>query len=184
MGAEPWSYFIPYQPNIQAAMESLQEQEFAAGRYHSKRDYQRNLPAPTSIDDLRANYLTEEGSRSILDMLQVVDDPQNLPTWGPISSDASGLSAEDRELLGLAEDEDIPDELREFMGSESMSFCTAVKLPAADLLRLYGTAQPSRQQIESNSDYFENIGRGCGIYIIAYRDGKPDEIHFAGYSFD
>lgn len=29
-----------------------------------------------------------------------------------------------------------------------------------------------------------DIDRGQGVYIVAYRDGKPSEIFFAGYSFD
>ena len=52
------------------------------------------------------------------------------------------------------------------------------------LEELYGTTQPTRGMIESNTDFFENIDRGQGIYITVYRDGQPDEIFFAGYSFD
>ena len=28
------------------------------------------------------------------------------------------------------------------------------------------------------------LERGQGVYIVAYRDDKPSEIFFAGYSFD
>jgi hypothetical protein len=33
-------------------------------------------------------------------------------------------------------------------------------------------------------DFFEELDRGHGIYIVLYKDGKPDELFFAGYSFD
>jgi hypothetical protein len=33
-------------------------------------------------------------------------------------------------------------------------------------------------------DFMEEVERGQGVYIILYRDGQPDEICFAGYSFD
>jgi hypothetical protein len=33
-------------------------------------------------------------------------------------------------------------------------------------------------------DFFEEIERGHGIYIIVYKDMGPDEIFFAGYSYD
>jgi len=49
---------------------------------------------------------------------------------------------------------------------------------------LYGTQQPSREQVEGNMDFFEEMDRGEGIYIIPYRDAAPSEILFAGYSVD
>ena len=52
------------------------------------------------------------------------------------------------------------------------------------LRSLYGTTKPTREMLEDNMDFFEDIERGQGIYIILYRDGEPDEIFFAGYSFD
>ena len=32
--------------------------------------------------------------------------------------------------------------------------------------------------------FFEELDRGMGIYIVLYREGMPDEIFLAGYSFD
>ena len=29
MGAEPWEYFVPYEPDIQAALHKLRQREFA-----------------------------------------------------------------------------------------------------------------------------------------------------------
>jgi hypothetical protein len=52
------------------------------------------------------------------------------------------------------------------------------------LEELYGTTKPTREMIENNMDFFEGIERGHCIYIIVYKDEKPDEILFAGYSFD
>ena len=49
---------------------------------------------------------------------------------------------------------------------------------------LYGTTRPSREQVEVNMNFFEEVDRGEGIYIITYRDGTPSEILFAGYSYD
>jgi len=52
------------------------------------------------------------------------------------------------------------------------------------LLAIYGTAKPTREQLEENMDFFELIDRGQGLYVIAYRGSVPTEILFAGYSFD
>jgi len=51
-------------------------------------------------------------------------------------------------------------------------------------MELFGTAEPTREMIEENDDFFEDIERGQGIYIVAYDEGRPSEICFAGYSFD
>jgi hypothetical protein len=83
-------------------------------------------------------------------------------------SDADGT----RSILDLDHIADTPD------------FCAAARLDDDVLLRLYGTTTPTREMVEQNMDFFEDIERGQGIYIILDRDGQPDEILFAGYSFD
>src|SRR5882762_7862350 len=34
MGGHAWTYFVPYQPDILAAMQALRRREFEAGRYN------------------------------------------------------------------------------------------------------------------------------------------------------
>ena len=41
MGGEPYWYFVPYQSNIQAALDSLRAREFKAGRYNPVMPFQR-----------------------------------------------------------------------------------------------------------------------------------------------
>jgi hypothetical protein len=88
--------------------------------------------------------------------------------------DAFEEAAEDgtRSILDLYQIGDKPD------------FCTAAPLRPKTLKKLYGTEHPTRAMVEQNRGFFDNIERGHGIYIILYKDGKPDEICFAGYSFD
>jgi hypothetical protein len=71
-----------------------------------------------------------------------------------------------------------------FQIADEPDFCTASPISAKTLKRLYGTAQPTRAMVEQNTDNFYEIERGHGVYIILYKDGNPDEIFFAGYSFD
>jgi hypothetical protein len=68
--------------------------------------------------------------------------------------------------------------------AEERNFCVAAPLEDEMLQSLYGTTQPTHQMIEQNMDFFEDLERGHGIYIIVFKDGKPNEIFFAGYSFD
>ncbi len=63
-------------------------------------------------------------------------------------------------------------------------FCAVVPLSEDELTEYFGTTQPTRQMIQDNNDFYENIERGQGIYIVAYQGGKPSELYFAGYSFD
>jgi hypothetical protein len=147
MGGEPWFYFVPYQADIDSALQALRRREFQAGRYNPVTPMpafpvDARAPAPgarhqsieEAIEDADA-----DGTRSILDMERVSDEPDfGLVT--PLSDD--------------------------------------------DLVDLFGTSKPTREMIESNEDLFEALERGQGVYIIAYRDDRPSEIFFAGYSFD
>jgi hypothetical protein len=68
--------------------------------------------------------------------------------------------------------------------AEEPDFGAVTAVHDQKLEELYGTTQPTRAMIERNMGFFEDLDRGHGIYIVAYKDGKPDEILFAGYSFD
>ena len=70
MGAEPWSCFVPYQPDIAAALEAAKAQEFAAGRY---RVFDPDDP-PATIDEA-CEQAAESGTASVLDMIGVADTP-------------------------------------------------------------------------------------------------------------
>lgn len=63
-------------------------------------------------------------------------------------------------------------------------FGAVVPLDPDILRQLYGTTQPTRAMIEQNMEFLEDVQRGQGVYIIVYKDGRPDEIFFAGYSCD
>lgn len=132
MGAEPWEYFVPYEDDLQAAMEKLREREFRAGRFNGAEF------APASIEEAR-ECADADGTRSILDIETVGDEPD---------------------------------------------FGVVAPLPRETLVALYGTDQPTRAMIEGNMDFYEEIERGQGVYIIAYQGGKPSEIFFGGYSYD
>jgi hypothetical protein len=68
--------------------------------------------------------------------------------------------------------------------SESPEYGAVAPLDDETLLGLYGTTTPTRDAVEQDMDFFEDIERGQGIYLVVYRDGQPDEILFAGYSYD
>lgn len=132
MGGTPWSYFVPFEASVDAALEKLRQRVFAAG------EFQGSEMNPATPSDAFFN-MGAEGTASILDVMSVSDTPD---------------------------------------------MCTVCPLQPARLTALFGTTQPTREMIDANHDFFEDIERGQGIYIVAYKDGKPDEYFFAGYSFD
>lgn len=89
MGAEPWCYFVPYQPDIGNALQELRQREFEAGRYNPVQQFPEfppdlNTPGPgaghaTIQEALDASGA--DGTRSILDM----DRTGEAPDYGVVT---------------------------------------------------------------------------------------------------
>jgi hypothetical protein len=149
MGAEPYWYFVKYQPDVNAALQELRRREFEAGRYFPAMLLPSSLfplgphsPSPGAQHESVEDAIEEaeaSGTASILDLDRVSDEPD----YGAVTPLAESMLEE-----------------------------------------LYGTTRPTREMIEQNMDFFEEIERGQGIYTVAYKDGVPDELFFAGYSYD
>jgi hypothetical protein len=105
----------------------------------------------------------------------------------PIDPNAPSPGAQHNSIEEAMEDSDA-DGTRSILDLDHISdepeFCAATPLDEAVLEGLYGTTRPTRAMIEQNMDFFEDIERGHGIYTIVYKDDRPDEILFAGYSYD
>lgn len=147
MGAHPYWYFVPYQRDINQALQELREREFQAGRYSPVMRFPK-FPVDPRFPSLGAQHesieaalavAAESGTRSILD-IQSVDDEPDSGVAGPL----------DDEVL------------------ESY----------------FETVHPTHEAIEENMDFLEEIERGQCVYIVIYKENSPDEILFAGYSFD
>jgi hypothetical protein len=168
MGSNPYFYFTRYQPDVQAALEDLRQQEFTAGRYDPAMQAANppsymfqfkfppgdGSPAPGarhgSIEEAM-DAAAESGTGSILDIMRISDEPD---------------------------------------------FLAACPLPSDELMALFGTTKPTRDLVErivvgsqnfADSlvlDFWERIDRGQGRYIIIYESSEPREIFFAGMSVD
>jgi hypothetical protein len=73
MGAEPWSYFVPYREDIEAALLELQQREFEAGRYRMR---DPNNP-PATIEEAGLQF-PGSGTGTVLDMIGVAEEPREL----------------------------------------------------------------------------------------------------------
>lgn len=95
MGAEPWSYFVPYRDDIEAALQELRQEEFRAGRY---RWFDEDGPPPATIDELVAEC-DADGTASILDMLGIVEKDHRPNSESPHYGQVAPLGRE--QLLAL-----------------------------------------------------------------------------------
>jgi hypothetical protein len=68
--------------------------------------------------------------------------------------------------------------------SDGPDFGAVWVLDDARLEELFGTTRPTRAMVEAKRDFFELLDRGQGLAIVLYKDDEPDEILFAGYSYD
>lgn len=68
MGAEPYQYTVPYEEDIQSALEKLRAEVFASGQFNGA---EFNPATPEEAVEMAE----EDGTRSILDIMQVSDTP-------------------------------------------------------------------------------------------------------------
>jgi hypothetical protein len=83
VGAHPYWYVVPYETNVEQALQKLRQREFQAGRYNPvtpfpefpiRLDSATPGPQHNSIEDVLEN-LNEDGTRSILDIAQAARSP-------------------------------------------------------------------------------------------------------------
>jgi hypothetical protein len=79
MGAEPYDYTVPYEPNIQAALDKLRRRVFESKEFNGA---EFDPPTPEA-----ALEMTEaDGTRSILDISRISDQP-DFCCAAPLSSE-------------------------------------------------------------------------------------------------
>jgi hypothetical protein len=84
MGGHPYWYLVPYESDVQHALDTLRDREFKAGRYNpvirflkfGAPDFLKQQPGAKhrSIDDAMT-AAAEDGTRSILDISRVGESP-------------------------------------------------------------------------------------------------------------
>jgi hypothetical protein len=172
MGASCWSYFVPYQDDIEEALQALRDKVFRAGDYYrpDRNPFaQENLAlAKKQLAEGRITQDEFDGLREEME-LEGEHEPQTM-----------------EELLELCA-EDMTHSIIdiECVSEDSDDLFTVSPLSLEEQHALWGTAQPTRELLKGvESRRWELRGRGYGVFAIAYKDGKPDEICFAGVTGD
>jgi hypothetical protein len=187
MGANPWHYFTPYQENVEVALQSLKEQEFRAGNYGF--NYQlKQMSSALPFGILSITF----------DLLRLASNVfKPLPSANKLIKKYGNIAAAMEALLEKAGENGTKSILDIENISSQPRICSACVLSVNELQEIFQTNKPTREVIESIllneseiedwnpwQTFWENIGRGEGRYIIAYKNGQPSELFFAGYSFD
>jgi hypothetical protein len=79
VGAEAYDYTVPYEPDIQAALEKLRRRVFESKKFHGAR---HDPPTPEAALDAAG----ADGTRSILDIRRISDQPDYFCA-APLSDD-------------------------------------------------------------------------------------------------
>jgi hypothetical protein len=174
VGASQWWYTVVYRHDVAAALRQLRQDVYERGEYYRE-------PAEDDSD----LHMTEEEFRAQL-------DPRN---------DDSGLNdaiVEDwleRRHRPVPVDPDSLVAAQPHSGTHSIidmvngvstrpSFATVSPLTPEELLDVFATTTPTSDQVQEWMKTAGTRTRGVGTYVISYRDGQPDHIHFCGYSDD
>lgn len=147
MGGEPYWYFVPYEEDVDRALQSLRKREFEAGRYN---------PVIRFLDF-------------------------------PLTSASPRPGAKHRSIEAAMEDsgEDGTRSILDIHGiREQAEYGVAAPLSNRMLQALYETIEPTHEMVEANMEFFNDIERGQCVYFTIFKDGKPHELLFAGYSYD
>jgi hypothetical protein len=159
MGTQAWFYVVPYEDDLQAALDRLREREFRARRYFpASWDLKFSLdtramdqPASTnpatnanvalhgSIDAAR-EAAAEDGTKSILDVDRVGDQQD----WGVASP----------------------------MEESTLEACFGTATPGPDRLR------------DGFGCLLDTLDRGEARYLIVYEQQAPTAVAFLGISYD
>jgi hypothetical protein len=158
MGGQYWNYFVPYEDDVGAALQKLRNETFRSGQYTHSR-------AMLSPQDLEENpELAEE--------ITQLKEPKTI-----------------EELLEQKEESGTNSILDITHVSDTRAYCAVTPMPAQPLRDLFGTDKPTHEMVEARR-YLElaehplTCEKWMGVYFTIYRDGKPDQIFFAGVSGD
>jgi hypothetical protein len=201
MGATGWSYFVPYEADVSAALQRLRQDVFARGDYVfgvglSEEQIEASMA--------RARPGFEAGAKELLAQADDPNQPEHLREafrefakelieMGNYKAGAASRRAKRKpktidKLLKVQAESGTHSILDILSVSPEPQFGTVSPFPRSKLVEYFGSETPSHDDIDEAHDagsLEEFVSeRWQGIYIIVYRDASPSEIFFAGCSGD
>lgn len=174
MGASGWYYTVDYQPDVNAALQQLRREVYDRGEYYkespssdldmAEEQFRASLgPGPSGRDEglyefCVTNWLERKAR-------PVPVDPDTLVAAQPESGTHSIIDMDNGVSAGP-------------------QFATVSPLRTEELIDKFGTVAPSTEQVRAWIVTSGGRDRWVGTYVVSYRDGKPDKLHFCGFSGD
>lgn len=190
MGASGWAYLVPYQPDIQQALDELRQLVFAHGGFAKGEAWWRDLDFADFLppEDLDEAELAEY--RAEFDRLQALPEPTTIQEWLDWNGEQGTHSILDVDRVvatvppipELAERWDDPQAMYAIVGER---LGTVSPPTDAELMAILGTTRPTREQIHAGAGALQALrDRGAGVYVVVYEADRPAEIFFGGVSGD
>ncbi len=160
MGASGWSYFVPYQPDLNAALRQIQETVFRSGDYFRPARFYRQMLERGAISKDRFYELVQRAG----------DDTR---------------PATMQELIELRGKQGTHSILDMRYVSPDRDLCTISALMPHEYRRLWRTLHPTHEMAAAKIDELTSLrGAWQGVYAIIWRGEKEHEILFCGMSGD
>ena len=184
MGATGWSYFVPYQQNINTVLQELKDDVFVQGQYEQPFNLDQN-EVESQLNFLSSVYqsLPDEIRKHTNQFLEL----------GQASGKQQRLRQTPKNIKQLLEQcgtEGTHSILDIEKVSSILVFGAVAPLSNLQLMDIFNTEQPTHDMVEKWSTRIDPSDAEplyeCweGIYIIVYKDSIPDEIYFEGCSGD
>jgi len=182
---------VPYQAGISAALQRLREDVFARGDYATAEETIASMDwlaaAKRNVEWAKNPNLPPETRQSYL----AAASEYRKRYWGQVLEKKSPPRPKPGTIEELLEQEGAEGThsiLDICCISAKARFGAISPFPPEKLTRFFPSGMPSHAEVEEAYE-FGSLDkyvskRWRGIYIIAFRDGKPDEIFFAGCSGD
>ena len=198
MGASGWDYFVPYEKNISAALQKLRQQVFVRGDYtvgigasqEELKTMARELAPELDpwLEKCReiAACMPEPFKKIYLESAEKFKrEALKMGTEPPPPEPKPRTIEEALEMEPESGTHSILDILRI---SPKPKFASISPFPRSKLCEYFGSGTPTHDQITAvyeSGKLEEFVSEPWqGTYIVAYRNGSPDEIFFAGCSGD
>jgi hypothetical protein len=198
MGASGWSYFVPYEADVSAALQRLREDVFARGDY-AYGDGLSDGERKAILERVRPKL--DPWVQKVREQAATMQEPMKtiyLETMAKIKGEIAGDIVPSRKpkqkpktiekLLEIQAESGTHSILDIVCISPKPKFGAISPIPQNRLGDFFDSETPSRVQIEEvhESGSLEEFvsERWQGIYIVAYHKGLPSELFFAGCSGD
>ena len=174
MSASGWQHWTRYQRDIQQALEVVRKTVMDAGATGAAADTKES---PFTEDVAKMHDFTGPDFDAFLNGTTVDAQDPLFRLLNAEGADATGT------ILDVTRIKPEPVNQESDFDMNDMGVIRPASV--ALIQRLTGSTQPSRVQIEDVANQFATTCiRNTGIYVIAYLDGTPAEILFAGVSGD